>query len=115
MSTVNPISSIIPNLISSTAQAAPKTDESKFASVLANALENSEQGGISNVVSDAFDTVKATDDADKLSTLQLLAGDADSLSGLLIDAQKAELSLNLALQLRNKVLDAYKEIMSMQV
>jgi len=33
----------------------------------------------------------------------------------MLDAQKAEITLNLAIQLRNKVLDAYKEIMNMQV
>ena len=47
--------------------------------------------------------------------LQLLIGESDDLAGLLIDAQKAELSLNLALQIRNKFVDAYNEIIRMQV
>jgi flagellar hook-basal body complex protein FliE len=37
------------------------------------------------------------------------------MSGLLLDAQKAEISLNLALQIRNKVIDAYNDIIKMQV
>jgi flagellar hook-basal body complex protein FliE len=68
-----------------------------------------------NILSDAFRDVAETDAADKLSSLQLLTGGADDFSGLLIDIQKAEISLNLALQLRNKVVDAYNEIMRMQV
>ncbi|MDR1330051.1 MAG: flagellar hook-basal body complex protein FliE [Oscillospiraceae bacterium] len=37
------------------------------------------------------------------------------MSGMLLDAQKAEIALNLALQIRNKVLDAYNDIIRMQV
>ncbi|MCL2151636.1 MAG: flagellar hook-basal body complex protein FliE [Oscillospiraceae bacterium] len=68
-----------------------------------------------NILSEAFTTAGLADKADKASALELLVGNSDDLSGLLLDAQKAELSLNLALQLRNKVIDAYNEIMRMQV
>ena len=69
----------------------------------------------SDILTDAMSTASEADLTDKQSTLELLAGQADDFSGLMIDAQKAEISLNLALQLRNKILDAYKEIMNMQV
>ncbi|MCL2221158.1 MAG: flagellar hook-basal body complex protein FliE [Oscillospiraceae bacterium] len=72
-------------------------------------------GGFANILSAAFENVNATDHADRASMLQLLTGEADDLSGLLIDAQKAELALQLALQIRNKLIDAYTEIMRMQV
>ena len=68
-----------------------------------------------SILTNAFRDASDLDAADKFSALQLLAGEADDFSGLLIDAQKAELSLNLALQIRNKVIDAYNEIMRMQV
>ena len=68
-----------------------------------------------NVLSEAFNTVSQTDAADKASGIELMMGQSDDLSGLLLDAQKAELSLNLALQIRNKVVDAYNEMMRMQV
>ena len=71
--------------------------------------------GFANVLTNAFRDVTEMDAADKASALALLTGEADDISGLLIDAQKAELSLNLALQIRNKVVDAYNEIMRMQV
>jgi len=72
-------------------------------------------GSFSNILSEALSTASQADAADKASSLQLLMGQSDDLAGLLLDAQKAELSLNLALQLRNKVIDAYNEVMRMQV
>jgi len=71
--------------------------------------------GFADIMTEAFRTVNQTDAADRASTLQLLMGEADDLSGILIDAQKAELSLQLALQIRNKVIDAYNEVMRMSI
>jgi flagellar hook-basal body complex protein FliE len=68
-----------------------------------------------DILKESFETAQATDDADKVSALELLAGQTDDFSGMLLDAQKAEIALNLALQLRNKVLDAYNDIIRMQV
>jgi len=72
-------------------------------------------GNFANILSDAFTTAREKDAADKGSMVQLLMGEGDDLSRLLIDAQKAELSLQLALQIRNKVIDAYNEVMRMSV
>jgi len=72
-------------------------------------------GGFSNILEAAFGNVEETDHQDRVSRMQLLMGEADDLSGLLIDAQKAELALQLALQIRNKLIDAYTEILRMQV
>lgn len=72
-------------------------------------------GGFGNILTAAFSNVNATDHADRTSMVELLIGESDDLSGLLIDAQKAELALQLALQIRNKLMDAYTEIMRMQM
>lgn len=72
-------------------------------------------GNFSDILSTAFDNAETTDAADKASSLELLSGQADDMSGLLLDAQKAEIALNLTLQIRNKVVDAYNDIMGMQV
>jgi len=71
--------------------------------------------GFENILTEAFRTVGKTDADDKGSALELLMGESDDFAGLLIDAQKAELSLQLALQIRNKVIDAYNEVMRMSV
>ena len=72
-------------------------------------------GSFANILSDAFEATTATDAMDKSSTLALLSGEGDDLSGMLIDAQKAELALQLTLQIRNKIIDAYQEVMRMSV
>jgi len=80
-----------------------------------NRLTEANVGTFADVLTESFDTATRTDRKDKASGLELLMGESDDLSGLLIDAQKAELSLQLALQIRNKVIDAYNEVMRMSV
>ena len=72
-------------------------------------------GNFADIFNEAINTVSATENQDKASSLALLAGQTDDMAGLLIDSQKAEIALSLALSLRNKVLEAYTEIMRMQV
>ena len=74
-----------------------------------------EGGSFSDVLTESLENAGHSDFQDKASSLQLLMGESDDLSGLLIDIQKAELALNLALQIRNKVIDAYNEVMRMSV
>jgi len=72
-------------------------------------------GSFKDILTDSFKAAGQAESIDKGSSLELLMGESDDLSGLLIDAQKAELSLQLALQIRNKVIDAYNEVMRMSV
>lgn len=98
---VNPISSSISNLL--------KTEP------VEHAIEAAGEGSFADVFRESFETVAETDSADKLSSLELLSGQSDDMSGLLLDAQKAEIALNLSLQIRNKVLDAYDTVMRMSI
>ena len=45
---------------------------------------------------------------------KLMLGETDNIHDVMIASQKAELSLSFAVEIRNKVLAAYKEIMRMQ-
>lgn len=64
-----------------------------------------------NVLNDYISAEKQVDeDIYKLST-----GESDDVHNLMINTQKAELSLDLMIQLRNKSLDAYNEIMRMNL
>ena len=100
----DPLSANIANLLSN--------DQIAFARP---GITGANTGSYTDIVSEALNTASAADSADKRSSLALLAGQTDDLSGLLLDAQKAEISLNLALQIRNKIIDAYNEILRMQV
>ena len=45
----------------------------------------------------------------------LMTGKADNLHGVIVAMSEADLSFRLMMQMRNKLLEAYKEIMRMQV
>jgi flagellar hook-basal body complex protein FliE len=46
---------------------------------------------------------------------QFLTGENEELHTTILATQKAELAFELGLQVRNKVVDAYQEIMKMQM
>lgn len=64
------------------------------------------------------DVLKKTNDlqldADRENAL-LAAGQIDDISEVVLASQKADLALQLTLQLRNRAVSAYQEIMRMQV
>jgi len=63
----------------------------------------------------AFETVNAYQKNYDDVLLKLLAGEDVSVHEVMIAAEKAQLSLDLAVQVRNKALEAYQEIMRMQI
>ncbi len=48
-------------------------------------------------------------------SVRLASGQLDNIHEATLAAQKAEISLNYMIQIRNKVLDAYREITRMQI
>lgn len=52
--------------------------------------------------------------ADKLAT-DLASGKSDNIQETMVASTQAELSFNLMVQIRNKILEAYQEVMRMQV
>ena len=101
---INPISPNIINILSNEPKISAGSDN-----------EDSPFGSFADILTESLKTAAELDATDKSSAIELLIGQSDDLSALMLDAQKAEISLNLALQIRNKVIDAYNEIMRMQV
>jgi len=52
--------------------------------------------------------------ADEMGEL-LAEGKVDNVHEVMIASQKAELTLNLAIEIKSKILEAYKEIMRLQI
>ena len=48
-------------------------------------------------------------------TNKLITGEVEDLHQVMIAAQKASITLDLTIQVRNKVVEAYQEIMRMQM
>lgn len=77
----------------------PANEQAKFANALKKAIEN-------------------VNDAQNLSDVKteaLVRGEIDDLHDVMITAQKASITLETTVQIQRKVIDAYNEIMRMQV
>ena len=72
-------------------------------------------GGFGQAMSDALEGVNATQQAAQASAESFMNGETEEIHQVALDQQKAALSLDLFLQVRNKVINAYQEIMKMQV
>jgi flagellar hook-basal body complex protein FliE len=67
------------------------------------------------ILSESIDKVnQMQSDATQVSN-DFIAGKIDDLHTVMIEGQKADLALQFTLQVRNKILDAYSEIMRMQL
>ena len=64
---------------------------------------------------EAINNVKETDASLNNEIYQLATGQTDNLHQVMIASQKASLSVDLLVQMRNKLLDAYNQIMSMSI
>lgn len=67
------------------------------------------------VLKDAISAVNNSQVASDNMTNRLVNGENVELHDVMITAQKANITLNTALQIRNKVVEAYQEIMRMTV
>lgn len=72
-------------------------------------------GSFADILQDAIDTTQQTSATDAASTMQLLAGQDVSIHTAMIDAEQAKLSLSLTIQITNKVIEAYNEVLRMQI
>lgn len=63
----------------------------------------------------AVDNVKQTDATLNDEVYKMTTGQLDNLHDVVIASQKASLSVDLLVQMRNKLLDSYNEVMRMSV
>lgn len=64
---------------------------------------------------DALHNVNNLQHQAKQASLNLAAGKIQDIAEVTIAAEKASIALQLTMQVRNKVIDAYQEVMRMQV
>jgi len=72
-------------------------------------------GGFQEVFANAVRSVEAHGQTAAAAVGQFLSGEGGELHTTILATQRAELSFDLFLQMRNKVVSAYQEIMRMQV
>src|SRR6266478_7034170 len=95
-----PISSIGP----STAIQPPKLDTGSNSS-----------SGFGSILQDAMSKVGELNNTASKSVESFLSGEGDDLHKTIMATQRADLAMELFLQVRNKVVQAYQEVMRMQV
>ncbi len=69
----------------------------------------------SETLNEAIQQVNQLQVASDKATLNLATGRTDNVADVMIAAEKAEIALKTMVQVRNKIVDAYQEIMKMQV
>ncbi len=101
---VNGVSSL--NILSPTILQ-PDTTKQSEGSIVPVSFSEYLKGALDNVNDLQLESDKATED--------FALGKSDNIHGVMIAAEKADVALQFAMQVRNKLLDAYTEIMRMQV
>lgn len=69
----------------------------------------------SQMLGDALDNVNQMQINSRNEKELLALGELDNLHDLSIASEKAEIALQITISMRNKLVDAYKEIMRMQI
>ena len=92
---------------------APQTQEiqPKYYNIQAGQINNS----FANMLSDAIEGVDNNMKASESSVQNFVTGKTDNLHDVMISMQKAQLSFQMMIEVRNKVIDTYQEISRMQV
>lgn len=80
---------------------------------LASSKEDSSDFG--KMLGDAIKQVNQSQIESEKMTNQLVTGEVQDVHQVMLAAQKASLSLNLTVEVRNKVIESYQEIMRMQM
>ena len=80
-----------------------------------SAVGQSKSSGFQDVFASAVQTVEARGQAASASVERFLSGEGEELHTTIMAGQQAELSFELFMQARNKVVSAYQEIMRMQM
>ncbi len=71
--------------------------------------------GFSDFLNQALENVNALEKNADHSRMLLASGKIDNLHQVMIDAEKAAIAVQFTVQIRNKVMEAYNEIMRMQI
>ena len=69
----------------------------------------------SEILSGALGQVNDLQNQAAQANVRLAAGQIEDVSEVMIAAEKASVALQMTMQVRNKIVDAYQEIMRMQV
>lgn len=73
------------------------------------------QASFADTLKSAIQSVNELQQKSDKSMQDLATGRTDNVADVMIAAEKADIALRLMVQVRNKIIDAYQEVMKMQV
>lgn len=79
------------------------------------APSNQPEKSFGEFLSDALNNVNKMQNEASQASLNLAAGKVEDIAEVTIAGEKAAVALQLTMQVRNKIVDAYQEVMRMQV
>lgn len=82
---------------------------------LAGAGGESQGQGFSDLLRNSIEKVNAYQQQADQAVKEMVAGRSKNIHETMLAVERADVSLKLMMQVRNKVLDAYREVMRMQV
>src|SRR5664279_4195797 len=83
--------------------------------LLPPSVSTAKPGEFQQVLTGAISDLESLNNDASASVQKFLSGESEELHTTILATQKAELAFELGLQVRNKVVDAYQEIMKMQL
>lgn len=72
-------------------------------------------GSFKNVLRDAINQTNELQKSADVKVQELATGKTTNISEVMMQVEKADIALRLMTQVRNKIIDAYQEVMKMQV
>ena len=81
----------------------------------ADSSKSVEFKSFSDTLTDAIGKVNELQKASDKAAQNLATGRTDNIADVMIASEKADIALKVMVQVRNKIIDAYQEIMKMQV
>lgn len=72
-------------------------------------------GGFGSMLTNAISSLNASENTASTDSVALATGQASDVTSVVSDVEKASLEMQLAVQVRDKAVDAYEEIMRMQI
>ncbi|MBK4716721.1 MULTISPECIES: flagellar hook-basal body complex protein FliE [Tenebrionibacter/Tenebrionicola group] len=108
------INSVIENMQALAAQASGGIQPPAFSR--GDALQNKTEVNFSDLLMNSVKSLNEVRNHASMQTEKFMLGAPDvSLNDVMVDMQKSSLALNLGVQVRNKLVSAYQEVMSMPV
>ncbi len=93
----------------------PVIDRLQFPAVTGQSKPAEDDGAFGGILKQAIAQVSGQQQQAEASMGSFLRGESEEVHKVALDAQRAELSLEMFLQMRNKVVQAYQEVMRMQL